>query len=80
VSVLVTSVAGVMTFLLLAAGRHHGSAALDWGEGFALGAGGLVESYVGARLQPRLPAMVIRRVLGLLVVLIGIRYAWLAAH
>ncbi|MGD0081880.1 MAG: sulfite exporter TauE/SafE family protein [Acidimicrobiales bacterium] len=78
-STLVTSIAGVITFLVLAAG-HDASVAPDWGVGFALGAGGLVGSYVGARLQPHLPDVAIRRVLGLLVVLIGIRYAWLAAR
>ncbi len=43
----------------------------------ALGVGGLLGSYTGARLQPRLPEVLIRRVLGLLVLAIGIRYAWL---
>ena len=33
----------------------------------------------GARLQPRMPESTIRRLLGLLVLAIGIRYTWLAA-
>jgi uncharacterized membrane protein YfcA len=77
-STFVTSLAGVVTFLVLSA-HHHGTIAPDWGVGVALGIGGLVGGYTGARLQPRLPETLIRRVLGLLVTAIGIRYAWLAA-
>jgi hypothetical protein len=76
-STFVTSIAGVATFLLLSA-HHHGSIAPNWGVGLALGVGGLVGGYTGARLQPRLPEALIRRVLGVLVVAIGTRYAWLA--
>jgi hypothetical protein len=76
-STFVTSVAGVVTFLVLST-HHHGSIAPDWGVGVALGVGGLMGGYTGARLQPRLPEMLIRRVLGLLVLAIGVRYAWVA--
>jgi uncharacterized membrane protein YfcA len=75
---LVTSVAGVGAFLLLSLGQHA-SVAPAWGVGIALGAGGLAGGYLGARLQPRLPERAIRRLLGLLVLAIGIRYGWLAA-
>src|SRR5665213_2751104 len=77
-STFVTSVAGVITFLILAADRH-GSVAPDWGVGIALGLGGLLGGYTGARLQPRLPEMMLRRVLAILVLAIGARYALLAA-
>jgi uncharacterized protein len=77
-STFVTSVAGVVTFLVLSS-HHHGSIAPDWGIGLALGVGGLLGGYTGARLQPRLPDALIRRILGVLVLAIGIRYAWLAA-
>ena len=77
-STFVTSVAGVATFLVLST-NHHGSIAPDWGVGIALGVGGLLGGYTGARLQPRLPELAIRRLLGLLVLAIGIRYGWLAA-
>ncbi len=77
-STLVTSIAGVVTFLVLSV-QHAGSVAPDWTIGFALGAGGLAGGYVGARLQPRLPEVTIRRLLGLLVIAVGVRYAWLAA-
>ncbi len=77
-STFVTSVAGVATFVVLSL-HHRGSIAPDWGVGLALGIGGLLGGYVGARLQPRLPESAIRHLLGLLVLIIGIRYAWLAA-
>jgi uncharacterized membrane protein YfcA len=77
-STFVTSIAGVATFLVLSF-EHHGSVAPDWGVGLALGAGGLIGGYVGARLQPRLPEDAIRRLLGALVTGVGLRYAWLAA-
>jgi uncharacterized protein len=77
-STLITSIAGVVTFVLLAT-HLRGSIAPDWGVGLALGIGGLGGGYLGARLQPRLPEAAIRRLLGLLVFAIGARYAWLAA-
>jgi len=76
-STLVTSMAGVATFLVLST-QHRGPVAPDWGVGIALGAGGLAGGYLGARLQPRLPEVTICRLLGLLVLAVGIRYGWLA--
>jgi uncharacterized membrane protein YfcA len=76
---LVTSVAGITTFVLLAA-NHHGSVAPDWGVGLALGIGGLFGGYTGARLQPHLPETTIRRLLGFLVLAIGIRYGLRAIY
>jgi uncharacterized membrane protein YfcA len=76
-STFVTSVAGVITFTILAAGKGH--VAPDWPTGIALGAGGLAGAYAGARIQSRLPEQAIRRVMGVLVVAIGIRYLWLGA-
>lgn len=72
-STLVTSVAGVVTFTILAA-HAHGSVAPNWPTGIALGIGGLLGSYLGARLQSRLPEPLIRRLLGVLEVAIGIRF------
>jgi uncharacterized protein len=74
-STFVTSVAGVITFLILSV-HHHGPVAPDWPTGIALGIGGLAGAYTGARIQHRLPDTLIRRMMGLLVVAIGIRYLW----
>jgi uncharacterized protein len=74
-STFVTSVAGVVTFLVLSA-HDHGSVAPDWPTGIALGVGGLAGAYTGARIQRRLPDVLIRRVMGVLVVAIGARYLW----
>jgi len=74
-STFVTSVAGVVTFTILWA-RYHGSVAPDWPTGIALGIGGLAGAYTGARIQARLPDVLIRRVTGILVIAIGARYLW----
>ena len=71
----VTSVAGVITFTILSI-HQHGSVAPDWPTGIALGAGGLAGAYTGARIQPRLPDVLIRRQVGILVTTIGARYLW----
>jgi uncharacterized membrane protein YfcA len=78
-STFVTSVAGVVTFLILSV-HHHGSVAPDWPTGIALGLGGLAGAYTGARIQRHLPDTVIRRVMGVLVVAIGVRYLWSGLH
>ena len=64
----------MITFALLSL-HHHGSVAPDWPTGLALGAGGLAGAYTGARLQSRLPEAAIRRLVGVLVLAIGVRYA-----
>jgi uncharacterized protein len=74
-STFVTSVAGVITFLILSLHRHS-PIAPDWSTGIALGIGGLAGAYTGARIQAQLPESTIRRILGVLVVAIGIRYLW----
>jgi uncharacterized membrane protein YfcA len=76
-STFLTSIAGVVTFVLLAT-QTRGSISPDWPVGIALGVGGLCGGYVGAHLQPRLPELAVRRLLGVVVVAIGIRYLWLA--
>jgi uncharacterized membrane protein YfcA len=74
-STFVTSVAGVVTFTVLS-WQQRGPVAPDWPTGIALGAGGLMGSYAGARLQSRLPDVLIRRLVGILVVAIACRYLW----
>jgi hypothetical protein len=78
-STFVTSVAGVVTFTILSLQRH-GSVAPDWPTGIALGVGGLAGAYTGARLQSRLPEVMIRRLVGVLVIAIGVRYLWSGAQ
>lgn len=73
----VASIAGIVTFVALSVNADT-SAAPEWGVGIALGVGGLLGGYTGARLQPRLPEAAIRRLLGVLVLAIGIRYGSLA--
>jgi uncharacterized membrane protein YfcA len=75
-STFVTSVAGVITFTLLSV-HQHGPVAPSWPTGIALGIGGLAGGYTGARIQSRLPDALIRRLVGVLVTAIGIRYLWL---
>jgi uncharacterized membrane protein YfcA len=77
-STFVTSVAGVVTFTILSV-HQHAHAAPDWLTGIALGIGGLAGAYTGARIQSRLPDLLIRRVMGILVLAIGIRYLVLGA-
>lgn len=74
-STFVTSVAGVVTFMILSIYRH-GSVSPDWPTGIALGVGGLAGAYCGARIQRRLPDVLIRRVMGVLVVAVGAHYLW----
>jgi uncharacterized protein len=74
-STFATSVAGVVTFTILSA-HSHGLVAPDWPVGIALGAGGLAGGYAGARIQSRLPDAAIRRLVGILVVAVAVRYLW----
>jgi uncharacterized protein len=66
----VTSVGGVITFTILSLHQHI-SVAPDWPTGIALGIGGLGGGYTGARLQSRMPDVLIRRLVGVLLVAIG---------
>jgi uncharacterized membrane protein YfcA len=77
-STLVTSVAGVITFVILSL-HAPGAVAPDWDDGLALGIGGLVGGYTGARLQSRIPDLLIRRVVGVLVIAIGAYFYFLAS-
>ena len=72
-STFVTSVGGVITFTILSI-NQHAPVAPDWPTGIALGVGGLAGGYTGARIQSRLPDVLIRRLVGILVIAIGIRY------
>jgi len=69
-----TSFAGVLTFALLSLGTS-GDIAPDWALGIGMGAGGLAGAYLGARFQTRLPETLLRRGLGILALVLGLRYA-----
>ncbi len=72
-STFVTSAGGVITFTILSL-HQHVSVAPDWPTGIALGLGGLAGGYTGARLQSRMPDVLIRRPVGVLVIAIGAYY------
>ena len=74
-STFVTSVAGVTTFTLLSL-QQPIAVAPDWPTGIALGIGGLAGGYTGARLQSRMPDVLIRRLVGVLVIAIGAWFLW----
>lgn len=67
VATFVTSVAGVITFVAL-------STSPDWLLGALFGIGGIAGSYVGARMQKRLPEFAITVLLGVLVTVLGLTY------
>ncbi len=72
-STFVTSAGGVITFAILSL-HQHTSVAPDWPTGIALGLGGLAGGYTGARIQSRMPDLVIRRLVGVLIIAIGAYY------
>ena len=73
----VTSVVGIATYEVLAlVVDGPDPIGPQWTLGLALGVGGLAGSYVGARLQPHVPEVALRRLLGVLAVLVGARYLW----
>jgi uncharacterized membrane protein YfcA len=75
VTTFVTSLVGVAAFQVLA--RVNGdleTIAPDWSLGLALGIGGLAGGVLGARLQHRVPDVGLRRLLGGLVALVGLRF------
>ena len=74
-STFVTSVAGVITFTILAL-YEHGSVAPDWPTGIAQGVGGRAGAYTGARFQSWMPDALICRLVGILVIAIGAQYLW----
>lgn len=74
-STFVTSIAGALTYALLAVTNPGHDIAPDWGIGIAAGVGGLVGGYVGARLQPALPEPALRTMLGVLAIATAAVYA-----
>ena len=52
----------------------HGPVAPNWPTGIALGIGGIAGGYLGARMQSRLPDILIRRIVGVLAVAIAAQF------
>jgi uncharacterized membrane protein YfcA len=75
-STFVTSVGGVVTFTILSISQ--GPVAPNWPTGIALGIGGILGGYTGARMQSRLPDILIRRIVGILAAAIAAWYLWSA--
>jgi uncharacterized membrane protein YfcA len=67
------SICGIVAYQVLQA-THGGAIAPHWGLGAFLGAGGFLGSYLGARLQRRVPEAALRRLLGLIACLVAVRY------
>jgi uncharacterized protein len=73
-STFVTSIGGVVTFTILSISA--GPVAPNWPTGIALGIGGILGGYTGARMQSRLPDTLIRRIVGTLAAAIAAWYLW----
>lgn len=73
---LITSLAGVAYYYLLAASGAAAGAAVtpDWMLGILFGVGGLLGTYVGARIQKFLPAALIKTILTVLVLFLACSY------
>jgi uncharacterized membrane protein YfcA len=69
-----TSTVGVATFALLSVVADQEDVAPIWWLGAAMGVGGAAGSYVGIRIQHRLPEPLLRGLLGAIATGIGIRY------
>ena len=79
-STFVTSVAGVLAYQALQLAKGDGTIAPEWALGISLGVGGVCGSYVGARLQRRLPEPILRRLLGIVCLLLAVRYGLQGLH
>jgi uncharacterized protein len=77
-STMAASIVGVGAFWLLSFASPEGAAAPDWSTGISAGIGGALGAYLGAGLQPRIPEAALRRLLGVIVIVIGLRYAYLS--
>lgn len=72
-STLVTSVAGALSYVVIAT-VTTGTIAPDWSTGLLCGLGGLIGGYLGAHLQPRLPERALRLLLGTLATALAALY------
>jgi uncharacterized membrane protein YfcA len=72
----VTSIVGVGTYAAISS-FAEGPIAPDWTLGLAAGIGGLAGGWVGASVQPRIPEVALRRLLGCLALVLA---AWYLAQ
>ena len=72
-STFLTSAVGIAAYAVLSL-RTEGDIAPDWVLGLFLGAGGLIGGYLGASMQGRIAEQTLRRVLGVLALVLGVRY------
>lgn len=75
----VTSIAGALVYVVLAATSVGGDVAPEWGVGLVAGFGGLLGGYLGAALQPRISERALRVGLGGLAVVTAAVYVIQAA-
>jgi uncharacterized membrane protein YfcA len=73
-STFVTSVVGVLAYQALELLKGDGAIAPEWPLGLAMGLGGICGSYLGARVQRRVPEQALRRLLGVVCVALALRY------
>jgi uncharacterized membrane protein YfcA len=73
---LVTSMAGVLAYQVLASVYSGLSVAPDWYLGFLFGAGGFLGMYLGARCQRHVAAHAIKLILCFCVLFIACRYVY----
>lgn len=78
-STLAASIVGVTTFVVLGTSTSAEHVTPDWAVGIAAGLGGVIGAYLGAGAQPHIPEDRLRRLLGLVALLIAVRYGYLAA-
>ncbi|HBT96724.1 MAG TPA: hypothetical protein DEB25_03330 [Desulfobulbaceae bacterium] len=71
---LLTSVAGVLFYMLIAPFFPEQSVVPDWQLGLLFGIGGMAGMYCGARCQKFVPATAIKWMLGLVLVGTGVKY------
>ena len=75
-STFLTSIVGVAFYTLIAPFYAYTGLAIapDWRLGILFGLGGLMGMYCGARMQKYFPARLIKLILGVLIVILAVRY------
>jgi uncharacterized membrane protein YfcA len=72
-----TSVVGIAAYAVLQLAQG-GNVAPEWTLGLCIGAGGFAGSFVGARIQSRVPEASLRKLLGLVACVVAARYTQVA--